>query len=71
MLVGMALVGIAGFAGLLLWQFQDRLSGLSGKTGLSLPYVTSVVSTFAPVAVFIGLVLMVWILTRDSSFMER
>lgn len=71
MLVGMALLGLAGFLGIMFWQFRDLFTGVLGKMGISFPHMTNVISSGAPVAVFLGLIVIVWILTRDSSFMER
>ena len=70
-LIGMSLVGIAGFIGLLLWRFPGILNGIIDSSHRPLPDINTVFSNSAPLAVIIGLIIMVWVLTRDSFFAER
>jgi hypothetical protein len=70
-LVGMSVVGLAGFVGLLLWQFPHFLSGFIDLTGRSFPGIRNVFSHSTSLPIAIGVVIMVWVLTRDSSFVKR
>ena len=70
-LAGLSIVGIAGLARLLVWRFPKILAGVVDITGVSLPDFKNVFSNGAPFAVIIGVVFMVWALTRDSFFAEK
>ena len=70
-LSGMSLAGIAGFIGLLLWRFPNIFNGIIDSSHQHLPDISAVFSNGAPVAVIIGLIITVWVLTRDSFFAER
>ena len=70
-LIGMSLVGVAGLSGLLLWRFPQLFTGIIDVTGSSASDLKNVFSHGAPLAVIAGVVVMVWLLTRDSFFAER
>jgi hypothetical protein len=70
-LIGIALGGVGGLVGLSAGMFPRPFAALVELTGRSLPALTSLFSNNAPLAVMIGVGVMVWLLTRDSIFAER
>ena len=70
-LIGMSLTGIAGFVGLLFWRFPQLFDGAVNVTGTSAVNWTGMVSHGVPIAVIVGAIVTVWLLTRDSFFAER
>ncbi len=70
-LIGMSLTGIAGLIGLLFWRFPQFFDGAVNATGTSAVNWTGMVSNGAPFAVIVGVLVTVWLLTRDSYFAER
>jgi hypothetical protein len=70
-LAGMSLAGIAGLAGLLLWRFPQTFTGIIDSAAVSLTDFKSVLSNGAPLVVIAGVLVMVWVLSRDSFFAER
>ena len=70
-LIGMSLVGVAGLSGLLLWRFPQLFTGIIDVTGRSAPDLKNLFSNGAPLVVIVGVLVMIWLLTRDSFFAER
>ena len=70
-LIGVSLVGIAVFAGLLLWGFPQLFAGVLQSVGASSPGWSHILSNGTPLAVILGVLIMVWLLTHDSFFAER
>ena len=68
---GMSLIGVAGFVGLVLWQFPQLLSDLLHKAGRSFPGLMSMLSHSASLAVAAAVLIIVWVLTRDSFMTDR
>jgi hypothetical protein len=70
-LIGIALGGVGGLIGLSAGMFPRPFAALVELTGRSLPALTDLFSNNAPLAVMIGVAVMVWLVTRDSIFAER
>lgn len=68
---GMSVIGVAGFVGLLLWQFPRLLSNALAMTGRSFPEFSNVLSHGASLAVTVAVLIIVWVLTRDSFMADR
>jgi|ERR1041385_3366754 hypothetical protein len=69
-LVGMWVLGASGFVGLLFWRFPEVFFEVIHFAGSSALDIRSVLSNGAPFAVLIGVLVTVWVLTRDSFFTE-
>jgi len=70
-LAGMSLAGIAGLAGLLLWRFPQTFTGIIDSAAASLIDFKSVLSNGAPLLIIAGVLVMVWVLSRDTFFAKR
>jgi hypothetical protein len=70
-LVGVSLSGIVGLVGLLFWIFPQVFGKLVAIPVISGLQLTNVFSFGTPTFILAGLVVTVWLLTRDSIFAER
>ena len=62
----LSVIGITGLIGLLVWQFPHLFSGIIDMTGRSLRNLGNLFSYSTSITITIAVVIMVWILTRDS-----
>jgi hypothetical protein len=70
-LLGVSLSGIAGLVALLFWLFPQLLGGLLNIPVFANLHFPSFASFGTPTFILVGLVIAVWLLTRDSIFAER
>ncbi|MGB2867996.1 MAG: hypothetical protein WBD36_06075, partial [Bacteroidota bacterium] len=70
-LVGLSLSGIAGLFGLFLLMLPQLSGRFLDIMVPAVPRLSTVLSSGVPVLVVTGVAVMIWILTRDSIFIEK
>jgi hypothetical protein len=68
---GMWVIGIAGFVGLSLWKFPHLFSDALDAARESFPDLANLLSHGTSLGISVGILIMVWALTRDTFAAKR